>query len=507
MATLPSLLSDVTQQFTSLQSKLDKLTPSLSSTIKVLTKATDELDKLASEAKNAAGSLAKLTAGLGQLTSTLTQGLDSLTLGAGRATGGLEKASAGLDKLAESASSLDKLTDKAKELDSTSKKSSTLLPSILSQVGTYFKGLPGRATADKVSDATEKFGKPAEAYTSLKESLDTRIKKAAPKDDGTPGDGPKVPDSFGAAMASVERFDTILEATKVSLLTGLAPALGVAADMFASILGWVQPLVETMSHYESTIQVVASFLVPLVGTLFAFAKAIELVALATEIWEAYQTLLNVAMISNPVGALVVGVLALIAALAYAYTHFAKFRGMVEGIIAVVAAGWTYLTDLFDYIGLVIQRLQHPFSAAGTELAASLDKAAAKVKNFPQIKAIYDSASEAASKKMTEEQASEKGARLKKEEEDQQAKVLKAAKAAASASSSVPTVGSQVSSVSSGRVTRATATHITFNIENLGATTFNVESLDKKHAVAMREHVREALVAALQDATAPSPALA
>jgi hypothetical protein len=61
----------------------------------------------------------------------------------------------------------------------------------------------------------------------------------------------------------------------------------------------------------------------------AFKVAQVAVAAATKIWAAVQWLLNVALNANPISLIIIGILALVAAVVYAYTHFGWFRAAVQ----------------------------------------------------------------------------------------------------------------------------------------------------------------------------------
>lgn len=479
MASPLPILSDVTQQFIDLQSKLEKLVPSLGGVIKAL--------------------------------STLTESFGSLSSGAEKAASSLEKATTGLEKLAEAADSLDKLTNKAKKLEEASSRAGGLQPSILSQVGSFLKGLPGRATAPGVSDAIGTWSAPLEYAKSAKEAMSKRSEAA------DEGEGPEVPWSFTAAQESMERFEASLEGVKMSLLTGLAPALGVAGDMLADVLGWVQPLTDVLSQHGDVVEIVAAVVLPFAGVLFGLAKAIELVAFVTEMWGAAQKLLNVIMADNPIGLVLMAVVAIGAAIIYAYNHFEQFRGTVEGVVAVVKLLWEYCKAAFGLIGQLMEAMVSPTKLLSESFREGIAKSFDQLKNMPGVAVTFEQAkagaitSMRADKKWDEElKAQNKPFSLEGhnlDESEWQSRLKHPNAPQLEWPGATPGLGVSSPRARASASMPATGNNITVHIAQLGTTTFNVESLDKKHAVAMRDHVREALVAALQDATAPSPALA
>lgn len=84
-----------------------------------------------------------------------------------------------------------------------------------------------------------------------------------------------------------------------------------------------------------------------------YLKSMRLVATALKVATAFQWAFNIAMSANLVGVIVIAVIALVAALIYAYKHSEKFRAVVDAIGKAVAtaakAVWTGLVAAFHAV--------------------------------------------------------------------------------------------------------------------------------------------------------------
>jgi TP901 family phage tail tape measure protein len=67
----------------------------------------------------------------------------------------------------------------------------------------------------------------------------------------------------------------------------------------------------------------------------AFALSEQVAALATKIWAGIQAVFNAIMDANPIVLIVIGIIALVAAIIYAYNHCARFRAIVQAAFAGV----------------------------------------------------------------------------------------------------------------------------------------------------------------------------
>jgi hypothetical protein len=164
----------------------------------------------------------------------------------------------------------------------------------------------------------------------------------------------------GTAEASASSFDKI----KFSL-AGISDTLG---EM-------VLPLVDKFAVAMQGVAVFVSENEKLVGGLViafgALAGGVLAVNAAMKVYNAMlivvkgaQILLNIAMAANPIGLIVVGIAALIAALAIAYTKFEGFRNGVNFILNGLIAGFEAWANTFiSAINIIIRgmNLINPFT--------------------------------------------------------------------------------------------------------------------------------------------------
>jgi len=75
---------------------------------------------------------------------------------------------------------------------------------------------------------------------------------------------------------------------------------------------------------------IAAIMAPFATSIIAVGKAMQLAQLASKLWAAAQWLLNAAMSANPIGIVIVAIVALVAAFVIAYKKSQTFRDVVLG---------------------------------------------------------------------------------------------------------------------------------------------------------------------------------
>lgn len=137
-------------------------------------------------------------------------------------------------------------------------------------------------------------------------------------------------------------------ASLLDWLTGsFIPALQDAAAWFKRNQEWAAPLAITLGT--------------LAGIILTVSSAIKIIAFVTEVWAAAQAALDAAMLANPIGVIIIALVALAAGLVYAYKHSETFRKIVDGTWAAIKVGakamWTairpvllFLVDAFKAVG-------------------------------------------------------------------------------------------------------------------------------------------------------------
>jgi tape measure domain-containing protein len=192
-------------------------------------------------------------------------------------------------------------------------------------------------------------------------------------------------------------------------LDGLAMQVGgVLAPVFGQLItGVLVPLTNALSESVIWIQqnaewiqfgatVVAAATIGYYGYMFA----INGVSIATKLWTAIQWGLNAAMTANPIGLIIAGIAALIAAVVFAWYKFDKFRG-------TILAAWEVLKGF----GIMLKDYVIDKFKAIIALAGGLASALAKLFNG-DFSGAWDSAKQA----MSDYNASSAEAKIKAREQ-------------------------------------------------------------------------------------------
>lgn len=458
-----------------MQDKLTKLMPVLDKqvedTVKALKSLTDGLDKLKEGADKLTDSFTKLTKSATAINKEYEKQATAMAAHSTAqvaATAELQKAAApGI--FSKVAAGLGWLADKALAPFRSAKKA---MPAADMPAAAEAAAKPSRwaRTKEMLGDAHEKLStKLSPHLTKAKAALGEAEDKGVVDTFSAPlevfNSLKDMPGLSRDATSSLAALTATSDALKASFAMGVSPALQVAADMIRLLMTLVQPLTAFMIEHTGIIRFLAITLIPLAGVLFAVAKAIQLVAFVTEVWGAAQAIFNVIMLANPFVLMAAAIVAIGAAGYYAYKHFEGFTVVIDAIINGFKSFINYVSQAIGKVG---------------ELFGMGDKT---TRLIPEV--------------MPQMDASGKSLDL----------MPKDSTGLSFPSLGFPNLNFGLSPTRGSGPVPPQASNVHFTIGSLGTTTFNVESLDKKHALAMRDHVHEVLVAALQDATAPSPALA
>jgi hypothetical protein len=134
------------------------------------------------------------------------------------------------------------------------------------------------------------------------------------------------------------------EDAKAALGQKLLPAVAKLAEILNS---QVIPAFISTVHWVKENQ---AWVAPLAVGLGTLGAAIGVVIVATKIWTAVQTALDIAMMANPIGLVVLAVVALAAGIYYAWTHSETFRKVIitgwGAIVAFFKGVWSWLVNFF-----------------------------------------------------------------------------------------------------------------------------------------------------------------
>lgn len=151
------------------------------------------------------------------------------------------------------------------------------------------------------------------------------------------------------ASANIESFKRQLEVTFTQTMGGVVlPAITKVAKSLSKALG---PAFQTVGGWIKKNQ---EWLGPLAVTLGTFAGIIAVIVGVMKIWTAVtaaytvvQWALNGAMLANPIGLIIIAIIALVAGLIYAYKKSDTFRKIVDGAFRGIAtvAKWLWANVL------------------------------------------------------------------------------------------------------------------------------------------------------------------
>lgn len=169
----------------------------------------------------------------------------------------------------------------------------------------------------------------------------------------------------------------------------LIPVMLKLVNVGMKVVGWIE-------NNQRAAGIIIGTLGGLLAVTFAVSKAIQVWSAVTKVAAAVQWLLNAAMTANPIGLVVIAIVALVAALIIAYKKSETFRRIVDGAFKAVkkAAGVAvdFIRRIFPPVFAVISK---PYKLAYTVIKTVFSKvtAAAQVvigwvrNNWPKLKAL------------------------------------------------------------------------------------------------------------------------
>ncbi|MFD6672269.1 hypothetical protein ACFWE0_27315, partial [Streptomyces diastaticus] len=182
--------------------------------------------------------------------------------------------------------------------------------------------------AEQSALAVELFGDMAGEGVDALWAMDPATAAAASGMDKTAGSGKELTDALAADPARV--FEGAMRDLTMSLAQELAPAL-------AGVAGWVS---DNEGAFKGIVFAVGGIALAVAGATAAlrlYQGAIVAVRVATAVWTGIQWLLNAAFWANPMTWVVLGIMALIAAIVLAIVYW-------DQIVAAVTAAWQWITE-------------------------------------------------------------------------------------------------------------------------------------------------------------------
>jgi TP901 family phage tail tape measure protein len=208
------------------------------------------------------------------------------------------------------------------------------------------------------------------------EQSDQYVDKLAQMDDAlgtTDGAYKEVTEGVGKTAHQFDQFKASVEVLAIEIGDALLPVLGSMVDA-------AKPMVSIMTDMAGKFESLPGPLKATIGGLLGlaavmgpavwitgklaraaglmllgftkFVKFVPKLMLVTQAYTAVQWLLNAAMVANPIGLIVAGVAALIAAMVVAYFHIEEFRNVVDaawdGIQEVIAVVLPWIKSYIEF---------------------------------------------------------------------------------------------------------------------------------------------------------------
>lgn len=163
------------------------------------------------------------------------------------------------------------------------------------------------------------------------------------------------------AIQTVSRVKTLAHAAATTVMTGAQKALAFATSLTST----ANIRANAIAALTRTRTIAAA------GALFMMSGVQKALAAGTAVMTGAQWALNAAMMANPIGLVIAGVMALIAVVALIITYWepisgffanlwggvkSVFAGALDGIKGTLSAGWTFIKTLFAWspLGLIVQ---------------------------------------------------------------------------------------------------------------------------------------------------------
>ena len=149
------------------------------------------------------------------------------------------------------------------------------------------------------------------------------------------------------AMAELLISAVPLVPALAGLATGVIPPLVDVLKVLIVPLEFVGKLLGVIFTWMGKNALVSAFVATIIAGVVAFkifVGVVKVIAIVTRAWAAAQFLLNAAWAANPVGVIIVGIIALAAALVLAYRKSETFRNIVQTTFRAIAVAAVWLWD-------------------------------------------------------------------------------------------------------------------------------------------------------------------
>jgi hypothetical protein len=154
-------------------------------------------------------------------------------------------------------------------------------------------------------------------------------------------------ETVGTALLPVmDALAVVFVSVIAPAITGMVTGVGALVSVIGSVIGFIQQWAVVIGIVAAAF-IVAYAQIIIFNIQVALAAVIQgTVAAATSVWTAAQWLLNAALMANPIGLIVAGILLLIAAIVIAYKKSDTFRAIVQKSWAAIKAAVMAVVNWF-----------------------------------------------------------------------------------------------------------------------------------------------------------------
>lgn len=188
-------------------------------------------------------------------------------------------------------------------------------------------------------------------------------------------------DAVKQATLNKRKMAESIKGLQISIGKNLLPIIQIFVTFLTEkVVPAISGVVGWMEQHKTLVTVLGGFILGLVGTLGAFIKIMQLVRVLTMAWWVAQNLLNLSFLANPITWIVLGVVALVAAIIIAYKKSETFRKIVDGafhaVLDAVKKVWNWVKKNWP---LILVALLAPFLIGVILIAKNWDKIKAGAK--------------------------------------------------------------------------------------------------------------------------------
>jgi phage-related protein len=166
-------------------------------------------------------------------------------------------------------------------------------------------------------------------------------------------------DAFGdTAAGKLARYRESMDQTKVAIGEAFLPALTSLLDTLAPVFDW-------LDRNRDVLQVLA----PIIGIAAAAVLGLNV---AMKAWATVQWAVNVAMDANPLGLIILGIAALVAAIVIVVTHWEDFRGAIDAVNDALQWVWNIILDVINAVENLASAIGNALGGVGGFLGNAWD---------------------------------------------------------------------------------------------------------------------------------------